>query len=124
MKALYYFDRYRLLQMQDSVLSVQNEDICLTEHADALNREQLEKIRAEMREIELAIQSYVPPRLFGKEKQQAIEEQLFLQCRYLRGLTLEKTAEALHVSRDTVYRIRRRIAAKDLPSTALPYILR
>lgn len=37
------------------------------------------------------------------------DERLFLTYRYLHDLTMEQTAEAMHVSRDTVYRIRRRI---------------
>ena len=40
------------------------------------------------------------------------DERLFLTYRYLHDLTMEQTAEAMHVSRDTVYRIRRRIVAR------------
>ncbi|MBQ8287271.1 MAG: sigma-70 family RNA polymerase sigma factor [Clostridia bacterium] len=40
------------------------------------------------------------------------DERLFLAYRYLYGLTMEATAIEMNVSRDTVYRIRRRIVAR------------
>ncbi len=40
------------------------------------------------------------------------DERLFLAHRYILGMTMEATAEAMGVSRDTVYRIRRRIVAR------------
>jgi hypothetical protein len=36
-------------------------------------------------------------------------ERMFLKYRYIYGYTAEKTAEVMNVSRDTVYRIKRRI---------------
>jgi DNA-directed RNA polymerase specialized sigma subunit len=44
------------------------------------------------------------------------DERLFLTYRYLHDMTMEQTAEAMHVSRDTVYRIRRRIVARNCAS--------
>ncbi len=54
-----------------------------------------------------------------REAQRLGDERLFLAYRYIYGLTMESTAAAMHISRDTVYRIRRRIEARG----AVPDIL-
>ncbi len=54
-----------------------------------------------------------------REAQRLGDERLFLAYRYIYGLTMESTAAAMHISRDTVYRIRRRIEARG----AVPNIL-
>lgn len=41
------------------------------------------------------------------------EERLFLTYHYMRGMTMEETAEEMKISRDTVYRIRRRILRRN-----------
>ena len=43
---------------------------------------------------------------------QRAEERLFLACHYINGFSMESTASAMNVSRDTIYRIRRRIVAR------------
>lgn len=48
----------------------------------------------------------------AKEACRLSDERLFLTYRYLHDMTMEQTAEAMHVSRDTVYRIRRRIIGR------------
>lgn len=48
------------------------------------------------------------------------DERLFLAYRYLCGLTMEKTALAMCISRDSVYRIRRRVVARgEIPAEYL-----
>lgn len=50
--------------------------------------------------------------LTHREALRFADERLFLAYRYLYGLTMEATASEMGISRDTVYRIRRRIIAK------------
>lgn len=50
--------------------------------------------------------------LSPKEALHYADERLFLAYRYVYGLTMEATAIEMNVSRDTVYRIRRRIVAR------------
>ena len=47
-----------------------------------------------------------------KDALQQAEERLFLACHYIKGLSMESTAAAMHISRDTAYRIRRRIMSR------------
>ena len=47
-----------------------------------------------------------------KDALQRAEERLFLACHYINGLSIESTANTMGVSRDTAYRIRRRIMAR------------
>lgn len=61
-----------------------------------------------LKELDLMVDSAKTP----KEACKLSDERLFLTYRYLHDLTMEQTAEAMHVSRDTVYRIRRRIIAR------------
>lgn len=44
-----------------------------------------------------------------KDALQRADERLFLACHYINGLSMEATADQMCISRDTVYRIRRRI---------------
>lgn len=50
--------------------------------------------------------------LSPREALRYADERLFLAYRYVYGLTMEATALEMGISRDTVYRIRRRIIAK------------
>lgn len=43
---------------------------------------------------------------------QKAEERLFLACHYINGLPMESTAAAMGISRDTAYRIRRRVMSR------------
>jgi len=64
-----------------------------------------------MNEIEHAVATHTDHAERGnaRQRRELREEQLFLESRYIAGMTMEKTAEAMHVSRDTAYRIRRRL---------------
>ena len=61
-----------------------------------------------LKELDVMVESAKSP----KEACKLSDERLFLTYRYLHDLTMEQTAEAMNVSRDTVYRIRRRIIAR------------
>ena len=47
-----------------------------------------------------------------KDALRRAEERHFLACHYINGLSMEASASAMNISRDTVYRIRRRIVAR------------
>jgi len=61
-----------------------------------------------LKELDVMVESAKSP----KDACRLSDERLFLTYRYLHDLTMEQTAEAMHVSRDTVYRIRRRILSR------------
>ena len=69
----------------------------------------MEDCHFKMSEIEKSIETYVPEGVDTRTYGRLSDEQMFLECRYIMGMTMEQTAEAMYVSRDTAYRIRRRI---------------
>lgn len=69
-----------------------------TEEAERL-KSKIRLTENSMKEIEALIENY----------NAGANERLFLRCRYIDGLTMEKTAEIMNVSRDTVFRLKKRI---------------
>lgn len=61
-------------------------------------------------DTEKELDSYVADAPTPREAAKRADEKLFLTYRYIHDMTMEETAEEMCVSRDTVYRIRRRIA--------------
>lgn len=61
---------------------------------------------------ELLLSRYDEQVASPREAVRRADERLFLACHYIKGLTMEETAAEMHVSRDTVYRIRRRILSR------------
>jgi len=84
-----YFKNYLILKKK---LNLLEHEIKTDE-----NREEIDRIKKSMEEIKSAL------------NKNNSDEHLFIRCRYINGYTMEKTAEALHVSRDTAYRISRRV---------------
>ncbi len=74
-----------------------------------LTEEQIKDIRKRMKDIERTIDLHSSLSSHRHELRTS-EEKLFLRYYYVLGLTIEKTAEAMDISRDTVYRIRKRLA--------------
>ena len=128
MKALAYFDQVRTIRKTIDLVEMQlmrpthsARKRPLPDEAEALRlsllRERLELCHRQLAEIEQAIREYLPrDRQFQhcRDRYQLADEQLYLDCRYIQGMTIEETAEAMAISRDTAYRIRRRIALKEL----------
>ena len=77
--------------------------------SNGARREELEKRRenilAELERIESEIDGYCPddPRLL------ASDARTFLRCRYILGMKLEAIGEFMHVSRDKLFSISRRL---------------
>lgn len=107
-----YFEKYS--SDRKLLASIENE-IARLEHYGKENdrlpllRESARELSTSVMNVERFLKDYVEhaesPRDAGKRAQ----EELFLKLRYDQDLSIEATAEAMGVSRDTAYRIRRRI---------------
>lgn len=65
---------------------------------------EIDELKSQMSEIKAVIDNYNP-----NDYKDFTDERLFLRCRYVDGLTMEQIAEVMHVSRNTAYRIKRKI---------------
>jgi len=74
-----------------------------------------QRLERSVREAEYRLEHYVGENLKPSEAAKQADEKLFLSYRYVYGMTMVETAYAMSVSRDTVYRIRRRILARRFP---------
>ena len=98
-----YFNKY--------ILYKKRRDICqfeITQAGDNTSelRHELRQLENSMSEIKSVIDDYAPNR---NDENNFADERLFLRCRYIDGLTMEKTAEMMSISRNTVYRIKKKI---------------
>lgn len=82
--------------------------------------EAIEQLEIKLRFIEDLLDSYDNSPASPREAVRRSEERLYLTYRYVRGMTMEAIAEEMKISRDTVYRIRRRILARDDAPNAYP----
>ncbi len=64
---------------------------------------------------EKRLENYVEEGLAPSEVVKQSEEKMFLYYRYACGMSMFETARAMSISRDTVYRIRRRILKRHFP---------
>lgn len=99
----------KLADLKEAELRRARRD-CDTEKAEQLRRT-LSDLEQQMKEISERIDHYIPSRRpcnYNSLKQ--ADDRIFLRCRYVLGHTMEEIAEEMHISRDTAYRIRRRIS--------------
>lgn len=75
-------------------------------------RESADILRRSIFKADGLLENYVAAAKSPKEASLRAKEQLFLCLRYQQEMTIEETAEAMQVSRDTAYRIRKRILAR------------
>lgn len=68
-----------------------------------------------VKEAEDKLDRYIPDDAPPHEICRLADEKLFLSLRYICGMTMIEAAYAMCVSRDTVYRIRRRVLGRKLP---------
>lgn len=113
-KSLAYYENYRTVRRMKSVkekqLSIAESDRADPDIIEKLKND-IEQCNLIMRCIEDDIHSYVPDDASGRLYRQLSDERIFLELRCLSGMTIESAAEAMYISRDTAYRIRRRIAS-------------
>lgn len=115
-----YFEYYRVYERIAQILRAElEEDIDAQRRCQVLT--EIGILEESMRSIAHTIEHYTPvypPPKYSALKQS--DDRAFLHCRYILGLTMEQTAEKMHVSRDTAYRIRRRIAQTSIPYGSKP----
>ncbi len=70
----------------------------------------ISELEISLDDTENELDTYVASASTPREAAKRADEKLFLTYRYIHNMTMEETAEEMCVSRDTVYRIRRRIA--------------
>lgn len=111
-KPLSYYENYRTVKRMRSMRELELEYI---DKKNLAQRSALEKeiagYSSVMKQIETDISNYVPAGVVGRELNRLTDERIFLELRCVAGMTIEGTADAMHVSRDTAYRIRRRLAS-------------
>jgi|GEM_PF-1310070 len=82
-------------------------------------RKRLEEVtkslEKEVKEAEDKFERYIPDDADPRETMKFADEKLFLSYRYICGMTMLETAFAMCVSKDTVYRIRRRVLTRNPP---------
>lgn len=110
MSTLSYYENHRTLSQRIALLEAQLQ----FRDADVHSLEsELLRCKEEQRQIEDSLAHYIPYPLAARPYYKALEEQEFLFYRCIKGLTMRKTAELMCISRDTAYRIRRRIAESE-----------
>jgi hypothetical protein len=106
-----YFEYYKVYERISQILRCELQEPSLDPHRREQIHTELSILEESMQTISNAIDNYTPkfpPPKYNLLKQS--DGRAFLRCRYVLGMTMEQTAEQMHVSRDTAYRIRRRIA--------------
>lgn len=77
--------------------------------------EEAAKLEDCVRHAEDRLAHYIPEGCTPREARQLADEKMFLTCRYVLDMTIMQTAYNMCVSRDTVYRIRRRVLTRRFP---------
>lgn len=75
-----------------------------------LLRATADDLRSSINDVERFLDNYVSSANDPREAGKRAQEKLFISLRYRQDMSIEATAEAMGVSRDTAYRVRRRIA--------------
>lgn len=107
-----YFEKYN---SDRKLLEAINLEIDRIEHS-AAGTERLPKLRGAAQSLQQStlraedlLEGYIAAASGPRDAAKRAQEQLYLCLRYQQELTMEATAEAMDISRDTAYRIRRRI---------------
>lgn len=114
-----YLEEYRcnrtvLENLQyDPIASKGNETGTHPETSDLYQN--ISAIKQKISETEHKLEHYIPADAPKSEISRLADEKLFLSLRYICGMSMLETASAMCVSRDTVYRIRRRVLTRKLP---------
>ena len=113
MNTLEYYKQYP--QLCERITQIQGQLQFYNGTNRVLLARELKQCKELQQEIKECLDRYIPYPLPTREYCKALEEQEFLFYRFIKGLTMCKTAELMHISRDTVYRIQRRIAQREGP---------
>ncbi|MBE6672004.1 MAG: helix-turn-helix domain-containing protein [Ruminococcaceae bacterium] len=66
------------------------------------------------------LENYVPDGIDRRTEYRLSDEKEFIRLHCIEGISVEQAAERMCISRDTAYRIRRRLCAKEV--TAVPCV--
>ena len=115
MNWILYLERYaqdkKLLESIDEEIKRMENDGRRSKRLNQL-RASADVLRYSIRNAEEMLDNYYLSSQSPKDAERRTQEQLFLTLRYRQNRTIEDAASAMHVSRDTAYRIRRRIVAR------------
>ncbi len=109
------YEKYRSdLMLLDTLKS--QLDVMLNSYGYSRDDTRVRPVSDAISELEISLgttdrelESYVASATTPRETSKRLDEKLFLTYRYVHGMTMDETAEEMSVSRDTVYRIRRRL---------------
>ena len=104
----YRIDRRVLELYRDEMASLSENSVRRPSLEEAIRR-----IERNIHAAERLLAHYGEGVLSPREALQYADERLYLAYRYIYGLTMEATALEMNISRDTVYRIRRRIVSRE-----------
>ena len=79
-----------------------------------------EAFKAKLTQMDDLLAHYVPDGLDRRTEYRLSDEKEFIRLHCIQGISVEQTAERMCISRDTAYRIRRRLCAKEV--TAMPCV--
>lgn len=106
------FEKYRIdkrfLKLRLTELAALSEK---SPHRPALE-DSIQQIQQDLHGAERVLARYGDGATSPRDALRRADERLFLAFHYIRGLTMEDTAMEMCISRDSVYRIRRRVIAR------------
>lgn len=106
------FEKYRVDLRVLEFYRTELDSLSEQSHRRAAIEEAIDRIEQQLHAAERLLAHYGDGILSPREALHFADERLFLAYRYLYGLTMEATAIEMGISRDTVYRIRRRIVQR------------
>ena len=76
-------------------------------------------LMSELSVMNALLDAYIPKGIDRRTEYRLTDEKEFIHHHCIEGKSVEETAETMCISRDTAYRIRRRLCTKDAPSCAV-----
>ena len=106
------FEKYRIDQRLYDLYRHEYAGLPQSSPRKAALEADLDRLEHSFYSAELLLAHYDSIVISPRDALNQAQERLFLACHYIKGLSIESTASAMGLSRDTVYRIRRRIVAR------------
>lgn len=101
MNLLEYFKLYPLIRM----------------HVSSPNAS--EAMQNELSRMDSVLEGYIPRGVDRRTEYRLTDEKEFIHLHCIEGISVEKAADKMCISRDTAYRIRRRLCKKEAPNPAV-----
>ena len=106
------FEKYRIDRQLHSLYCHEYLTLSQSSPRKAALEADIDRLEQSIYFAELLLAHYDSIVTSPKDALRRAEERHFLACHYINGLSMEASASAMNISRDTVYRIRRRIVAR------------